>query len=43
MILRLHLCITYFGACGKIGNIATTTKKIGKNLQLKKGEIFNSG
>jgi hypothetical protein len=42
MVLRLHLCITYFGACGKIGNIATT-KKIGKNLQLEKGEIFNSG
>ena len=29
-----NLCITYFSACGKIDKKATT-KKIGKNLQLK--------
>ena len=40
MALRLHLCIPYFSACGKIGFIATTKKKIGKNLPLEKGENF---
>ena len=34
-----NLCITYFSACGKIDKKATT-KKIGKNLQLIKGQMF---
>ena len=34
MLHDTNLCITYFSACGKIDKKATT-KKIGKNLQLK--------